>query len=173
VRKVILNLAISLDGFVEGPSGEYDWCYTDQDYGISSFLQQVDAVFCGRKSYELLISVGDEILSGKKKYVFSRNPIDIQDDWTLVNDLRGEVVETILKEKGKNIWLFGGSVLATHLINCNLVHEMILSVHPILLGGGTRLFDKFSERKNLKMIESKEYDSGLVQLTYILKESGS
>jgi len=54
MRKVILNLAVSLDGFIEGPNGEYDWCFTDKDYGMTQFLRRVDAVFFGRKSYELV-----------------------------------------------------------------------------------------------------------------------
>ena len=53
MRKVILGLAVSLDGFIEGPNGEYDWCFSDQDYGLSDFFSRVDSVFIGRKSYEM------------------------------------------------------------------------------------------------------------------------
>jgi dihydrofolate reductase len=54
MRKIILQVAISLDGNIEGPDGEFDWCFTDQDYGMVDFLKRVDAMFIGRKSYELL-----------------------------------------------------------------------------------------------------------------------
>ncbi len=54
MRKLILNLAASLDGFIEGPNGEYDWSFTDQDYGMKDFMQRTDAIFFGRKSYALI-----------------------------------------------------------------------------------------------------------------------
>lgn len=53
MRKIILNLAVSLDGFIEGPNGEYDWCFTDQDYGFTDFMKRIDTIFYGRKSWEL------------------------------------------------------------------------------------------------------------------------
>lgn len=58
MRKIILNVAMSLDGLIEGPGGEFDWCLTDQDYGMTDFLSRIDAVFYGRKSYEVLMSMG-------------------------------------------------------------------------------------------------------------------
>jgi dihydrofolate reductase len=168
MRKIVLNLCLSLDGLIEGPSGEYDWCFTDQDYGMSKFLEQTDAVFCGRKSYELLVSVGDEILAGKKKYVFSKSLETVKNNWSLISDTSGEEIRSIVAETGKDIWLFGGRVLTTHLLRLGLVNRMILSVHPLILGGGNHLFDAMPSRIPLKLIESKTYSSGLVQLTYDL-----
>lgn len=52
MRKLILGLAITLDGYIEGPNGEYDWCFTDQDYGLNRFFERIDAIFIGRKSYK-------------------------------------------------------------------------------------------------------------------------
>ena len=59
-----MGLAISLDGYIEGPHGEYDWCFTDQDYGMSEFFKNVDAAFMGRKSYEMTLSLEDSNTSG-------------------------------------------------------------------------------------------------------------
>ena len=59
MRKVILAVAVSLDGFIEGPNGEYDWCFTDQDYGLSDFFKRIDTVFIGRKTYEMTLAMGD------------------------------------------------------------------------------------------------------------------
>ncbi len=72
MRKVILNLAVALDGYIEGPNGEYDWCYTDQDYGMTDFLQSTDAIFFGRKSYEVLLGTEKNPYPEKKKYIFSK-----------------------------------------------------------------------------------------------------
>ena len=72
MRKVILGLAISLDSLIEGPNGEYDWCFTDQDYGLTEFMSQIDTLIMGRKSYELVLHNGGESpWEGKKTYVFS------------------------------------------------------------------------------------------------------
>ena len=70
MRKVILGLAVSLDSFIEGPNGEYDWCLTDQDYGLSDFFKRADTLFIGRKTYELMLSVGDKAPSGFPKMKF-------------------------------------------------------------------------------------------------------
>ncbi|MCB0666680.1 MAG: dihydrofolate reductase [Saprospiraceae bacterium] len=166
MRKIILNLTVSLDGYIEGPNGEYDWCFTDQDYGMSEFLAQTDAVFCGRKSYELLIEAGDEILAEKNKYVFSSSLNKVYDGWILVKDVQGETIQSILAKPGKNIWLFGGSQLTDHFIKLGLLDEMIISIHPLLLGDGTPLFRKMKERLFMKLVDAKIYDSGLAQLTY-------
>ena len=168
MRKIILNLCLSLDGFIEGPDGEYDWCFTDQDYGMSKFLMQTDAVFCGRKSYDLLISIGDEILAGKKKYVFSKSLQTAENNWSLVSDISGETVRSIIAESGADIWLFGGSNLTTHLLRLGLIDRMILSIHPLILGGGTPLFDLMPNRLLLQLVDSQTYSTGLVQLTYDL-----
>ena len=58
MRKLILGVAVSLDGFIEGPNGEYDWCFSDQDYGMSDFMKRIDAIFFGRKSYEVMLNAG-------------------------------------------------------------------------------------------------------------------
>ena len=64
--KIILNLAVSLDGFIEGPNGEFDWCFDDQDYGLKEFFNRIDAIFMGRKSYELVKSMEDDLYDNKK-----------------------------------------------------------------------------------------------------------
>lgn len=72
MRKVVLGLAISLDGFIEGPNGEYDWCFTDQDYGMTDFLSRIDALLMGRKTYEVVAAQGDvSPWKGMMTYVFS------------------------------------------------------------------------------------------------------
>ena len=68
MRKIILGLAVSLDGYIEGPNGEFDWCFTDQDYGMSEFFKRIDTVFMGRKSYELTQSMGEAATAGFPKF---------------------------------------------------------------------------------------------------------
>ena len=173
MRKVILNLAVSLEGFIEGPNGEYDWCFADQDYGFNDFCKRVDTMFIGRKSYEMILNVGKGNSMGfpkLKKYIFSTTLKKVKPDATLMKgDLKTEV-EKIKKESGKDIWLFGGAGLTTSLLNLGLIEELSLAVHPVLLGGGKPLFIDVKSRIQLKHLDTKTYSTGLVILTYSLKK---
>ena len=169
MRKVILGLAVSLDGFIEGPQGEYDWCFTDQDYGMSDFFKNVDAAFMGRKSYEMILAMGDAAPTGLPKlrqYVFSNILTDVREGSVLIKGDIKPQVEQIKKAEGKDIWLFGGAGLTTSLMNLGLVDRLWLAVHPILLGGGKPLFQDIQNRHKLQLLDSKTYDTGLVSLTY-------
>jgi dihydrofolate reductase len=173
MRKVILGLAISLDGFIEGPNGEYDWCFTDQDYGLSDFFKRVDTLFMGRKTYELMLSVGDKASPGfpkMKEYIFSTTLEKVKEGAALINGDIKQEIDRIKKEKGKDIWLFGGASLTTALMNLNMVDELWLSVHPILLGSGKPLFQNITHRIQLELLETKSYSSGLVSLKYAIKK---
>ena len=169
MRKVILAVAVTLDGFIEGPNGEYDWCFTDQDYGMSDFFKRIDSVFYGRKSYELTLSMSEEDMAGMPKfreYVFSSTLNEVKPGAVLINgDIKAEV-DRIKGEEGKDIWLFGGASLTTSLINLGLVDEIWMAVHPILLGSGKHLFNDIIGRIPLKLLSTKEYSSGLVSLIY-------
>jgi dihydrofolate reductase len=169
MRKLVLGLAITLDGFIEGPNGEYDWCFTDQDYGLNAFFQRVDALFMGRKSYEEAKKFEGSPWQGMTTYVFSRS-LKPEDDprVILIADGSVEAVQKIKQQPGKDIWLFGGADLTRQFINADLVDELWLSVHPILLGSGKPLFQGILGRKTLKLIETKTYETGLVSLKYTL-----
>ena len=171
MRKVILSVAVSLDGFIEGPNGEYDWCFTDQDYGMSAFFKRIDAVFLGRKSYELTLSMPEEAAAGFPKletYVFSNTLDKVKEGNILISGDIKKQVEAIKKAQGKDIWLFGGASLTTSLLNLGLVDEFSLAIHPIILGGGKPLFIDIENRTQLTLRDSKIYDTGLVALTYDL-----
>jgi dihydrofolate reductase len=171
MRKVILLVAVSLDGFIEGPNGEYDWCFTDQDYGMSEFFKQIDSLFIGRKSYELTLTMGDAAMPGFPKlteYVFSTTLQEVKPGAILIKESIEAEVKRIKNEPGKNIWLFGGASLTTSLLNLHLIDEIRLAVHPIILGGGKPLFSNIKNRIPLTLYEAKTYSSGLVALTYVL-----
>ena len=170
MRKIILQLAVSLDGYIEGPHGEFDWCFTDGDYGMSAFFKRVDTTFMGRKTYELALAMQNEIPPGSpkmKEYVFSNTLSDVKGDVTLVRgDIKTEV-EKIKNEKGRDIWLFGGAELISTLMNLQLVDEIILAIHPVVLGAGKPLFKEIKERTWLTLTDHKVYPNGLVFLTYL------
>jgi dihydrofolate reductase len=173
MRKVILSLAVSLDGYIEGPNGEYDWCFTDQDYGMSDFFKRIDSIFYGRKSYELTLTMNESEMPGFPKlteYVFSTSLNEVKPGAILIKGNMEEEVNRIKNEPGKDIWLFGGASLTSSMLNSRLIDEISLSIHPILLGSGKSLFSNINNRIELSLTDSKTYSSGLVILTYSLSK---
>jgi dihydrofolate reductase len=168
MRKVILGVAVSLDGFIEGPNGEYDWCFTDQDYGLSDFFKRVDSIFVGRKTYEMSLGMegGIEGFPSFKEYIFSSTLDNVKEGSTLIKGNAHAEVEKIKKERGKDIWLFGGASLTTSLLNLDLVDELWLSVHPLILGRGKPLFQNIESSIHLTLLDTKTYSTGLVSLKY-------
>ena len=172
MRKIILFVAVSLDGYIEGPNGEFDWCFTDQDYGMADFFKRIDSLFIGRKSYELTLSMGDEAMPGfpaLKEYVFSNTLTEVRPGEILVRGDIEKEVKRIKQEPAKDIWLFGGANLTSTLLNLDLVDEIGVAVHPIILGSGKPLFQDIPRRVELELQDTKTYSSGLVSLTYTFK----
>ncbi|MHA4807353.1 dihydrofolate reductase family protein [Flavitalea flava] len=173
MRKLILGLAVTLDGYIEGPNGEYDWCFTDQDYGLAEFFSRIDAIFIGRKSYEIAQQHTDgdngEMVPGMPamtEYVFSRTLKSVKEGAVLISDDSITEARKIKEQPGKDIWLFGGASLTDALMKEALVDELWMSVHPLLLGSGKLLFHKHNSRTKLTLLESKTYETGLVSLRY-------
>src|SRR5215212_8279397 len=101
MRKLILQLAVSLDGYIEGPNGEFDWCFTTDDYGMSAFFKRIDSVFYGRKTYELVVSMESEAPPGfqkLKEYVFSNSFESVRKGTVLIKDDIKNQVEKIKKK---------------------------------------------------------------------------
>lgn len=174
MRKIILGVAISLDGLIEGPKGEYDWCLTDQDYGMTEFTQRIDAIFYGRKSYELVLDLertgNSNPFASIKSYVFSNTVKKPFEGTELVSGNVVEKVNAIRQQPGKDIWLWGGASLTTSFLNAGLIDEMNLAVHPVVLGAGKPLFRNLNGRNHFTLKSSETYSSGLVMLTYKAKK---
>ncbi len=171
MRKLIVGLAITLDGFIEGPNGEYDWCFTDQDYGMTEFLKGIDAIFYGRKSWEMMKTYSppegtENPWKHIKNYVFSNTYKKGGEDFELVTGDVAEEVKKLKSQPGKNIWMFGGASLNDSLMKAGLIDEIGLAVHPILLGRGKPFFSDYGQRIKLSLSDCKTYPSGLVYLTY-------
>lgn len=176
-RKVILDLAVTLDGYIEGKNGEIDWCIMDPDMKFTDFLDQIDTIFYGRKSYDLWgqyvpkaedSEVEKEIwqlVHSKKKYVFSKTQ-STNEEAIFINENILEEVTKLKTQPGKDIWLYGGSSLITTFINLGLVDEYRLSIHPVVLGEGKPLFSDIRQRLNLKTVNSRTFSSGVVQVIY-------
>lgn len=170
-RKIILNLATSLDAFIEGAKGEIDWCFTDQDYGMTTFLERVDTIFFGRKSYEQLLTLAPDAFADKEKIVFS-STLKADKNIRIIRDNLASEVQQILQSKGKDIWLFGGAELITTMLKAGLVDELMIAIHPMILGAGKPLLNGITNRVPLKLINTETFSTGLVQVFYeVLKKS--
>jgi len=170
MRKLVLSVAMSLDGFIEGPNGEYDWCFIDKDYDFAEFFSRIDTIFVGRKTYEMSSEMegGPAGFPKFKEYIFSTTLQQVKDGATLIQgDIKSEVTK-IKQEEGKDIWLFGGAKLTTSLMNLGLIDELSLAIYPILLCGGKPLFSNIKDRTQLSLVNTKTYSSGIVSLTYNL-----
>lgn len=177
MKDVILNLAVSLDGFIEGPNGEVDWCIMDDDMGFDAFLDGIDTMFYGRVSYDAWGNYQPDdkasdtetsmwkAIHSKNKFVFShQNGPD--DKATFITDDIDNRVREIKDQPGKNIWLYGGANLIKTFIKLDLVDLYKISVHPVALGSGKPLFEDLDERVRLSLVDTRVFQSGVVELTY-------
>ncbi len=173
-RKVILYISMSLDGFIAGPNDDLSFLSMveeeGQDYGYSDFVKSVDTVIIGRKTYDKVISMGYEYPhTDKEVYIITRTERPQPGTFRYYT---GSLVELVIKLKsktGKNIYCDGGAEIANELLNNTLVDECIISIIPVLLGKGARLFNGEGPEQKLKLISTKQFDSGLIQLHYCRK----
>jgi dihydrofolate reductase len=166
-------IASSLDGLIAREDGSIDWLFTDNDYGYQEFYQSVDAVIMGRKTYEKGLELGGGInpTKYKKNYIFSRDlrPSNRKEKDEEVEFVDHDIIEFVghlINSSGKDIWLVGGSEIISILLKANLLHDIILSIHPTILGKGIPLFKNIRKEMSLKLINCNAYDSGLIQLHY-------
>ncbi len=176
MKKIILDLAATLDGFIEGPNGETDWCIMDNDMDFDGFLENIDTIFYGRASYDAWgnyqpqeDSGGEEIqfwkkIHAKEKVVFSHH--ERKDQNAVFTDNIEKTVQEIKLQQGKDIWLYGGAGLIRTFIQLNLIDVYRISVHPVALGKGKPLFEELNQRLNLKLMTTHVFRSGVVQLIY-------
>ena len=168
MRKVILFIASSLDGYIARENGGIDWLFSDADYGYSEFYSSIDTVIVGRKTYDQSLGFEEYPYKGKKVYVFTRDKRagDRYVDF-VSSDLAG-LVRKLKQLEGKDIWLVGGSDIVSILLNAGLVDRIILSIHPIVLGRGIPLFKGLTQEIQMKLVKTLSYPSGLAQLHYEL-----
>jgi dihydrofolate reductase len=174
MRKVKLFIASSLDCYIARQDGGIDWLFTDDDYGYTKFYDSIDTIIVGRKSYDQSLTSDDYPYKGKSVYVFTRKKIrknNNEQDVEYIDTNIQDFVTSLTQSIGKDIWLIGGGEIVSVLLNAGLVDEIILSIHPIILGTGIPLLRDIQKEVNLKLENSLSFDSGLTQLYYkVLKD---
>ena len=168
---VIYYVATSLNGFIARRDGSVDWLFTDNDYGYADFFQGMDALVMGSKSYKQVLSYGDWPYPRKTSYVFTHGELRTsRDDVIFVSDQPGKVLKQLESKGCKRIWLMGGAELATSFLRQGLIDEYILSIHPVILGEGIPLVYSPIPQEDLRLIKSRQYPDGLLQVHYKRKQ---
>jgi dihydrofolate reductase len=169
MRKVVLSLGISLDGYIARLDGAVDFLFMPKDYSMAPFFAAVDTAIMGRKTLDagLKMSGGSLPHSNMPMYVFSQSkPPGERDGVIFVNDTPASFIGKVRERPGKDIWLMGGGELARAFLNADLVDQLHLGVVPVLLGAGIPLFPSGFPQRDFTLIENKTFSKGLTSLRY-------
>jgi dihydrofolate reductase len=168
MRKLRYVVAASLDGYIAGPKGEYDWIIIDPEIDFDALFGQFDTAVLGSKSLQSLEEMGDAFPSHMKWYVFSRT-LQQRDHprVTIVAEKPEAMVASLKAQPGKDIMLFGGGLLFRTLAEAGLVDTVEVAVIPILLGGGIPLLPSPAKTIKLMLTGHRVYGkTGIVSLEY-------
>lgn len=173
MRKVSLFIATSLDGYIAKPNDDLSFLKIvekeDEDYGYTEFTETIDTLIIGRKTYDYVLKeLGPSHYDNGKRdvYVITRTGRPNVGRTTFYTGNLTDLVKQLQSENGKNIYCDGGSEIINELLKNDLVDEFIISVVPVLLGDGTRLFKDGRPEQELQFVSAKAYETGLTQLYY-------
>lgn len=166
-----MYIAVSLDGYIAHSDGNIDWLDSvagpDEDYGYATFIETIDTVIMGRKTYEKVLSFGGDFPhEGRDCYVLTRTERTADRHVNFYNGPAEELLDRIRSKPGKDIFIDGGSEAIDFFRKKDLIDSYTVSIIPILLGEGIPLFKESKKELPLKLVEATTFDSGLVQLTY-------
>lgn len=167
MRRLRYQVAASLDGFLAGPHGEYDWIVMDPAIDFAALYREFDTVVMGRKTYETMTAQGGNgAMRGLDVIVFSRTLAPATFPGVrIVNHYPGDDVGALKQEPGRDIWLFGGGQLFRSLLDAGMVDTVEIAVMPVLLGDGIPLLPPGPPAK-LVLTDQKTLPSGIVVLSY-------
>jgi len=168
MARIILNMAVTLDGFIARPDGGVEWCFTDQDYGFSAFRQTIGTILMGRATYEVVLSFGELPYQGAECFVFSRNLKDSNSEHIRVlREIDPDYVRQMKAGRDRDIWLMGGGEVTGQFLELGLLDELQLAIHPVLLGEGIAAFGGYSfPPERLKLVSTRTFNTGLLLAVY-------
>ncbi len=183
MRKVTLGLANSLDNYIARKDGGFDWIHWSKEVAEISakFMKTVDALLIGRKTYEGMLAHGQTSYPGAKNYVFTRTKkkgaalkrklatTKADKNVEIITEDAAKFVRKLKTKKGKGIVIFGGGELAKGLFEADLIDEVVLNIHPVLLGSGIPLFHKMKKQINLELLDCKVLKGGYLAVSYRVK----
>jgi len=168
MRKVVLGLGISIDGYIARLNGAVDFLFMPKDFSMAPFFATVDTAIMGRKTLDDALKMGGSFGgSSMKSYVMSRSkPPGKRDGVVFTNKSPAALVSQLRKSRGKDIWLMGGGELARDFLKADLVDELYIGMVPVLLGEGIPLFPPGFPQRDFELLENKTYSKGLISLKY-------
>lgn len=174
-RKTILYIATSLDGFIAKPGDNLEFLQLvempGEDYGYSQFYEQIDTVILGKRTYDWVMDqVGEFPHQGKETYVLTRKNLDPIGTVSFYSGDLNELISKLKSQSGKHIFVDGGAQTVHRFLKDSLLDEIIISIIPVILGEGIRLFQEGFPEKRLILLGSKNFPSGLVQVHYQIKK---
>jgi len=172
MRRVTFGCASSLDNFIARKHHEVDWLLWSDEVAalVSEYWQSFDTVLMGRKTYDVALKSGTPAYPGVKNYVFSRTLKESPDKRVkLVSENAVEFLRQLKKKKGKGIYIMGGGELGRSFLEADLIDEIGVNIHPVLLGSGIPLFYKMKRQIDLELKECRMLPQGCVYLLYNVK----
>jgi len=167
-RRLRYQVAVSLDGFIAGANGEYDWIVMDPAIDFAALYKEFDTAVMGRKTYQMMTAQGGNgAMPGLEVVVFSRTlPAATHRGVRIYNDDPRDVVATLKAKPGRDIWLFGGGSLFRSLLDARLVDTVEVAVMPALLGAGIPLLPSGGSTTLVLADQRILPKSGIVMLAY-------
>lgn len=167
MRNVVYSVAMSLDGYIAGPRGEFDWIVMDPDIDFKAQFARFDTLLIGRKTWQAMRDRGGPGMPGMRTIVFSRTLQPAECPEAELSDSPEDLVATLRPAAGKDLWLFGGGGLFRSLLDVGLVDSVEIAIVPVLLGGGIPMLPAGERRARLRLNAHRVLPkSGIVQLTY-------
>lgn len=172
-RKVIVYIAISADGYIARPDGDFSWLDRPRpkgNYGMGAFMKRIDTILWGRKTYSQGIELGMNpggFGPKIKNYLFSRQPqVSLLPGFELVREPIKPFAQRLRAQKGKDIWMMGGGEIIASFLDEGEIDEFSIHVIPVLIGEGIPLIHPRHRFIRLKLLSTGKFPDGVVHLHY-------
>jgi dihydrofolate reductase len=165
MKNIVLYIATSLDGYIARDDHSIDWLPTPEeslgeDHGYAAFYDSIDTTIMGKRTYDIVLAHGvQNPYPEKKNYVFTRSPLHLSNED--IEYVSGDIVEfarNLKRAPGKDIWLVGGGEINTLLLDHDLIDRIILTVFPIILGGGIPLFARGGKETAFRLLNVQHWE---------------
>src|SRR5215468_8279955 len=176
-RKIIVNIAMSVDGYIARTDGNLDWLTSRRApkgfYGLPKFSRSIAAKILGRKTFDLSVKMGASFSADDVHYVFSRHsaPKSIPSGVQFVTESIPTFVERLRQQPGKNLWLMGGGEIIGTFLDDDAIDEFIITVVPTFIGEGIPLIAPGRREVPLRLRSSQQFPDGVVQLHYQVRQA--